>query len=68
MLKIGWCASGDHEIDENHEMGQVIFLLVLVLVLSEAVIDSGACARGFYHEGHRGHEEGGNKSWWESEG
>ena len=21
MLKIGWCASGDHEIDENHEMG-----------------------------------------------
>jgi hypothetical protein len=44
-------------------MGQVIFLLVLVLVLvlvlSEAVIDSGACARGFYHEGHRGHEEEG---------
>jgi hypothetical protein len=21
MLKIGWRASGDHEIDENHEMG-----------------------------------------------
>jgi hypothetical protein len=44
-------------------MGQVIFLLVLVLVLvlvlSEAVIDPGACARGFYHEGHRGHEEEG---------
>ena len=48
-------------------MGQVIFLLVLllvlvlvlVLVLSEAVIDSGACARGFYHEAHRGQEEEG---------
>ena len=61
MLKIGWRASGDHEIHESHEMGQVIFLLVLVLVLvlSEAVIDPGACARGFYHEGHRGHEEEG---------
>jgi hypothetical protein len=39
-----------------------------IVVISAAVLDSGAGARGFYHEGHRGHEEGGNKSWWESEG
>ena len=47
-------------------MGQIIVLVLsaAVLVLSVAVIDSGACARGFYHEGHRGHEEDGRRSWW----
>jgi hypothetical protein len=42
---------------EGTKRGQII-----VLVLSAAVIDSGAGARGFYHEGHRGHEEDGRKS------
>ena len=45
--------------------GSVVLVLnEVVLVLSAAVLDSGAGARGFYHEGHRGHEEDGRRSWW----
>jgi hypothetical protein len=38
--------------------GQTVVLVLseAVLVLSEAVIESAAVTRGFYHEGHRGHE------------
>jgi hypothetical protein len=51
-------ASGDHG---RQEKGKPVVLVLseAVLVLSEAVIDSGTCARWFYHEGHRGHEEEG---------
>jgi hypothetical protein len=39
--------------------GQTVVLVLseAVLVLSEAVIESAAVTRGFYREGHRGHEE-----------
>ncbi len=42
----------------------VLVLSEAVLVLSEAVIESGTCARGFYHEGHRGHEGWMGKGTW----
>ena len=34
----------------------VLVLNEVVLVLSAAVLDPATGARGFYHEGHRGHE------------